>query len=178
MTTVINLIAGPGTGKSTMSADIYSRMKRKGLNVELVREVAKEWVWEGRKIGPFEQIAIIGEQIKRESSLFGKVDYIITDSPALLGAFYFEYNHGPLFMNSFIKDYYKFSEKNGIKFENYIIPRSNEIYDTKGRYETLQEALVIDEALCNYMLAEQYGHYVFIGSDYEKIVENILKDIL
>ena len=93
MTTVINLISGPGSGKSTLAAELYANMKRRHLDVEIVREVAKEWAYEGKKIGPFEQIAIIGEQIKKESSLFGKVNYIVTDSPTLLGAFYFEHNH-------------------------------------------------------------------------------------
>jgi hypothetical protein len=168
MTTVINLLGGPNCGKSTVAAELYAQMKRKHMNVEMVREVAKEWAWEGKKIGPFEQIAIIGEQIKRESSLFGKVDYIVTDSPVVLGAFYFEHNHKQKFMGEMVYDYYKFAKSKDIKFEHYIIPRTDEPYNQIGRFETEEQAKDIDSAI---------HFYMFQGNDHSKIVNNILKDL-
>lgn len=45
-TTVINLIGSPGTGKSTIAAELFARMKWLGFDVELVSEYAKELVWE------------------------------------------------------------------------------------------------------------------------------------
>ena len=47
-TTVINLIGSPGTGKSTIAAELFARMKWLGFDVELVSEYAKELVWEQR----------------------------------------------------------------------------------------------------------------------------------
>lgn len=178
MTTVISLIGGPGAGKSTMAADLYSKMKRKHMNVEMVREVAKEYAYDGRKIGPFEQIAIIGEQIKKESSLFGKVDYIVTDSPVLLGAFYFDYNHNERFMNKMVQDYYRFAEKNGIKFKNYIIPRIDEVYEKSGRFEDEADALDIDEAIVLYMAAEGYKGSMFGTDNHDLVVKTILEEEL
>jgi len=155
MTTVINLIGGPGCGKSTLAAELYARMKRNHMKVEMVREVAKEWAWEGKEITAFDQISIIGEQIKKESSLFNKVDYIITDSPVLLGSFYFDYNHDQRFMNKMVKDYYKFSESKGITFINFVLDRYEE-YDPKGRFESEQDAIDIDTAILLYLAAEEY----------------------
>ena len=48
MTTVINLIGAPGSGKTTIATDLFSKMKYLGYNVELVTEYAKELVWEQR----------------------------------------------------------------------------------------------------------------------------------
>ena len=44
-TIVINLIGSPGTGKSTLASELFSKMKWQGYDVELVSEYAKELVW-------------------------------------------------------------------------------------------------------------------------------------
>lgn len=177
MTKVINLIGSPGAGKSTLAAELYAKMKRIHLNVEMVREVAKEWAYEKRAVGPFEQIAILGEQIKRESSLFNRVDYIITDSPVLLGAFYFDYNHNEQFMNQMVQNYYSFAKSKGMEFKNYILPRAG-LYDQKGRFETEDEAEDIDEGIRLYMAAEEYTYYTFGGHNHEDAVNKLLEDII
>ena len=41
-TIVINLIGAPGTGKSTVASELFSKMKWSGYDVELVSEYAKE----------------------------------------------------------------------------------------------------------------------------------------
>ena len=41
---VINFYGGAGIGKSTIAADIFSKLKRKGHKTELVGEYAK-WLW-------------------------------------------------------------------------------------------------------------------------------------
>lgn len=48
MTTYVNIFGGPGVGKSTTAADLFVAMKKAGYNVELVTEVAKDFVWEDR----------------------------------------------------------------------------------------------------------------------------------
>lgn len=168
MTKVINLIGGPGIGKSTLAAQLYADMKRLGHKVELVREVAKEWAWEEREIGPFDQIAMIGEQIRRESSLFNKVDYIITDSPVMLGAFYLEHNYDTGFMNKMVSDYYHFSEDNGIEFINLVLKRDKE-YEAAGRYETEEAAISIDSHLINYLNTHCY-FYESVECCHQKIL--------
>jgi tRNA uridine 5-carbamoylmethylation protein Kti12 len=83
-TTIINLYGGPGTGKSTSAAYLYYILKAEGHNVELVREYVKDWAWEGRQISTYDQIYFLGKQVRRESLLYGKVDWIITDSPVMM----------------------------------------------------------------------------------------------
>jgi hypothetical protein len=40
-TILVNLYAGPGTGKSTMAANVFSELKWMGVNCELALEFAK-----------------------------------------------------------------------------------------------------------------------------------------
>jgi len=44
---LVNLFAGPGTGKSTTMAGLFSELKFMGVNCEQAPEFAKEKVWEG-----------------------------------------------------------------------------------------------------------------------------------
>lgn len=154
-TKVINLIGGPGIGKSTLSAELYAVMKKKGMDVEMVREVAKKYAINGRKINAFDQLSILGEQIKEESSLFGKVEYIVTDSPVLLGDFYFRTNHDQDFMTTPIKEYYRFAENQNVKFINVLMPRNVE-YNQNGRFESEVEAKNLDVQLERYL--NRYGY--------------------
>jgi nicotinamide riboside kinase len=88
MMKVINVIAGPGAGKSTLASGLYHEAKRRGWNVELVTEVAKDLVWEGRTVALSNQAYVFGRQMQRLHRLDGHVDYVITDSPVLLSAIY------------------------------------------------------------------------------------------
>lgn len=81
MTTFINLFGGPGTGKSTAAASLFAEMKKKGMDVELVTEVAKDFVWEERQKTLEIQPYITVKQYRNLFRLKGKVDYVITDAP-------------------------------------------------------------------------------------------------
>lgn len=85
---VINFFAGPGAGTSTMAAGVFHRMKSAGMSVELVTEYAKELVWRGDYKTLENQALVTQEQFTRVACLRGKVDYVVTDSPILLGKIY------------------------------------------------------------------------------------------
>lgn len=88
MTSLINLYGSPGSGKSTIAAWLFAKMKRKRINVELVTEVAKDLVWEGNRCRLDNQLYILGEQSTRLLRLRNKVDVIISDSPMLMQLYY------------------------------------------------------------------------------------------
>jgi tRNA uridine 5-carbamoylmethylation protein Kti12 len=81
MTTVINLFGGPGTGKSTLATNLFYIMKSKDINVELVREYVKSWAYNNREPKEYDLIYLLGKQSSYETQLYGKVDYVVTDSP-------------------------------------------------------------------------------------------------
>ena len=85
---VINLFGAPGAGKSTGAAYIFSQLKLKNINAELITEFAKDKVWEENKEVFKNQAYIFGKQSFKMSRCKDKVDVIITDSPLFLSALY------------------------------------------------------------------------------------------
>lgn len=91
-TLVVNLFAGPGAGKTTCAWEIAEKLKKLGYVTEYVSEYAKELVWDGREDlldgSVKNQTMVYNEQKRRVDRLIGKVDFVVTDSPALLSAAY------------------------------------------------------------------------------------------
>jgi len=143
---VINLFAGPGAGKSTTAAGLFFFMKLAGRNVELVTEVAKDATWEEHHFLLGDQYAITGEQNRRLSRLIGKVDYVITDSPLLLGLAYLPENYVPSFPR-YLQEL--FMSYDNINFWiNRIKP-----YNKVGRNQTAEEAAGKDLQILGFMNA-------------------------
>jgi hypothetical protein len=151
MTTVINLFAGPGAGKSTTAAEIFWRMKRHGLSCELVREYVKDWAYEDRAISKFDQFYIVGKQIKKESLLYDKVDFVITDCPIWNSAFYERHLEGTTYMVNHVRGFTEYAQSKGIKYHNYLLTRQV-AYQEDGRYQTEDEALEVDARMKEFLL--------------------------
>jgi tRNA uridine 5-carbamoylmethylation protein Kti12 len=88
MTKVLSLVSGPGVGKSTVAAKLFAALKCDHKSVELCTEYVKSWAWENRKPVDFDQFFFFGKQSRRECSLFGNVDLVVTDAPVLLTSYY------------------------------------------------------------------------------------------
>lgn len=145
-TTIINLYGGPGTGKSTSAAHLYYLLKVQNQNAELVREYVKDWAWEGRKININDQIYFLGKQVRRESMLYGKVDWIVTDSPVMMNLFYAEHyctKHIAHGIKTLAAAFYKQAEDDGHKHVHVFLKRTKP-YLAEGRYQTETEAREID----------------------------------
>ena len=91
MTKIINLIGGPGVGKSTIASGLFSELKQRKVSCEYVSEYAKEVTWEQTHKLLENQIHVFSEQFRRQYRLLGQVDFVITDSPLLLNTVYFNY---------------------------------------------------------------------------------------
>lgn len=170
-TKIINIFGVPGVGKSTTAARLYSQMKASGYSVELVREHAKDWAWESREIGPFNQIAVLGEQIKREARLYGKVDYIITDSPLLLAHLYMQHNHQSNCLKNIINDVRRYtSSRHDITELNFYI-EPGEKYDPNGRFENQEDLAELNGKLKEMLLSEGY-RVIFEEPSIQKINDN------
>jgi hypothetical protein len=146
LTTVINLFAGPGAGKSTLAADIFVNMKRMGISCELVREYVKDWAWEGRSITGFDQFYVLGKQIRKESMLYGKVDFVITDCPLWNSAFYEKHYEDTRHLTDSVSAFTSYAEERGVRFDNYFLVR-NTPYQEAGRYQTEEQAKQIDREM-------------------------------
>lgn len=85
---VVNFFAGPGCGKSSLAAYVFSKLKAADVNAELVTEFAKDATWEHRTKALANQAYVFGNQWFRMTRCQDLVDAIITDSPLPLAAFY------------------------------------------------------------------------------------------
>jgi nicotinamide riboside kinase len=146
-TTIINLYGGPGCGKSTLAAELFAVLKQGGASVELVREYVKDWAWRGTAIGRWDQPYLIAKQLRAESALYGKVEFIITDSPILL-ATVFEARYRP---DSYIGRELAWQirteqEVSGTLHNIDLMVRRSHPYEAAGRYETEAASIEIDAA--------------------------------
>ena len=64
-TLIVNLFAGPGTGKSTVCAQLFSELKWDGISCEMALEFAKDKVWEESYSVLENQTYIFGKQLHR-----------------------------------------------------------------------------------------------------------------
>lgn len=141
----INFYGGPGSGKSTVAALLFSELKVHQFKVELVREFAKDLVYQGmdlRKSDLNLQLIIFSEQLKREIILDKQVDFIISDSPLFLNAYYSK--------NSFLIDMAKKNNKNK-DLHIWIERDPNEHFENEGRSHTEKQSKKIDLEMKKYL---------------------------
>jgi nicotinamide riboside kinase len=148
MKTIVCLYGGPGSGKSTVAADLFRIAKQQDVNAELVREYIKNWVWEGRDILPGDQMYIAAKQSRAERICLGKVDLIVTDSPMLLAQYYEELHDKDTQSISqlLIKKHNQITESFGYKHLHVFLNRTKK-YNPKGRFQNEEEARQIDSSL-------------------------------
>lgn len=167
-TLVVNFYAGPGCGKTTAALELTAALKKAGYNVEYVSEYAKELVLEKRFDELQNQQSVTDEQYHRLDRLRGSVDMIVTDSPVLLGLIYGEGKIDAEYSEQ-IRQYYDSFEN----FDMLMVRNRSTGYQTEGRLETEQEAIVRD-AQIETMLKKQgvfFGRYK--RDDIAKTVERI-----
>lgn len=178
MTTVINIFGAPGSGKSTTAAGIYYNLKLQHAHCEMVREYIKNWSWEGRKPGKYDQLYILGKQAKYESNLYGKVDYIITDSPIILSGFYEHIYDGTSIAHTAAKEFMNKAESHGVKYKNFWLT-SHDNYDPRGRYQDASAAEVLELQMIDW-LRDQAGISMSIigelGEDRVKMIMECLNE--
>jgi hypothetical protein len=165
---VTNLFGGPGIGKSTLAAGIFSLLKLHGVNAELVTEFAKDLTWEERHKTLTNQYYVWGKQYHRMWRLRDDVDIIVTDSPLLLSLIYGE--TCPPFHQTVIETYHS-----TFKNLNYFLRRIKP-YNPKGRNQDLEEAKNIDINIKN-MLIKHNIDFKTVPGDTSGI-NSIVKDVL
>lgn len=143
MALVVNMFAGPGTGKSTNTALIFGKLKQQGVNCEIAHEFAKDLTWEERKNALLYQPYVIGKQMWKVERLQKKVDVIVTDSPIIFGLIYRE-PHIPASFDQFVVDTFK-------KWDtfNIFLKRMPEYhkFNPAGRSQTESEAKELDQII-------------------------------
>lgn len=152
---VLNLFAGPGTGKSTTAADVFARCKWAGINCEMALEYAKDKVWEESTKILDNQLYVFGKQYHRIKRLTDQVDLIITDSPLLLSLVYYK-GDNPHFSKMVLEE---FSRMNNL---NFFLQRSKK-YNPSGRLQTEVKARELDTKIKNVLIENGVPFEVVAG---------------
>lgn len=136
MTIAVNLIGGPGAGKSTVCAEVFAKLKWRGVNCEMALEYAKDKVWEGSLDVLENQVYIFGKQQHRMARLRDKVDVIVTDSPLFMSIYY------DATKNEMLRGLV-LSEMDMFRNLNYLLRRTKP-YNPAGRMQTEDQAKAMD----------------------------------
>jgi len=147
-TLVVNLFGGPGTGKSTTAAGVFSLLKQRGVLAELIQEYAKDKVWELSPNTLRNQIYIFGKQHHRLWRVVGQVDVLVTDSPLLL-SLYYGHSLGANFAALVNQEHGK--SRNLNIFLNRVKP-----FEQAGRLQNEKEATEIDRAIITILKGRPY----------------------
>ena len=168
---IVNLFGVPGAGKSTGAAYIFSQLKMRGINAELITEFAKDKVWENNEKVFKNQLYLFGKQSFRISRVQDEVDVIVTDSPLLLSILY---NQTPILGENFNQLVYDvFNSYNNI---NYLIKRTKP-YNPSGRMQTEEESNALAQPMID-LLTNWNVPYNNISGDidgYDQIVSEVLQ---
>lgn len=171
----INLFGGSGLGKSTTSSQIYAELKKKHINIELVREYIKEWAYLKRVPQSYDQCFIYANQLYQEDVLFQcGVKHIITDSPLLLQNFYSKKYKFPAY-NDLLNISIKYEGKH--PSINIFLDRNDMPFNEHGRFETLEQAKQIDNELLDFLNIIEVPFVRFDAMDTSVIVDFLVEKL-
>ena len=173
-TRVIFLHGAPSSGKTTIMAGLFYKMKKNRHDVEMVIESAKSFVWEGRmealKCQPF----VSSDQLWNIEKLIGKVDYIITDSPFMLAAIYGPIYTGDKYPQSFYDSMIEYHKK--IMGYDFVLERGFP-YEQNGRVQDEEEASDIHSRILHILHTNGIQYMVMTNTDSDQVIDWIYEDI-
>jgi hypothetical protein len=171
-TTVINLFAAPGVGKSTLAARLYSEMKILTAyfgNTEYVQEYAKILVWSNNYDLLSDQEHVSSKQIEMLMPFIGNVDYIVMESPIELGLIY----AAPMEVDAVHR---RIEEVRGYYDTiNIYIDRGEIQYECAGRMQTLEESTEIESRILGML---ESGGIWYNRVTNHKHIDSVILDIL
>ena len=150
-TKIINLFGGPGSGKSTITSGLFYELKKRNISCDNPYEFPKQVAWEDNKSQITDQLYIFANQHRGIVRSYGKVDFIILDSPILLSLAYKDgYDKGypaSLYGESF--DKMVFDVYNQYTNINFLLNRDDKKYQTDGRFQSQTESSMFHKKIKN-----------------------------
>ena len=142
----INLFGGPGSGKSTIASFVFSHLKIKDLNIELISEYIKTWAYEKRTLQGCDQFYVFSKQWRKEDIILRNgVDHLITDSPLVLQCTYSK-KYKAEGWEEILARALKIEAKkdNRHRSINIFLERKHGEYQEEGRWQDLKAAKAMD----------------------------------
>lgn len=143
---VVNMLGGPGSGKTLMAHLLFAELSLKGKVVEYVPEFAKQLVWKKDWEALNNQLEVCGDQYDLMLPLFGNVDYVITDGPMLHGMVYNRLNKDNM-SNWEEVDNLCLGCIYDCENINIFVERHDSLYQQAGRIQNMEEAKEVDKMI-------------------------------
>lgn len=150
---VVNLFGEPGCGKSVTAAGLFYELAIKGIQVEIIHEVAKGYAWETPKDlnGLYlphpifqQQVYLLGEQNRLLERVLGKRQVAIMECPLIMTSVYRPDNYLPSFDRLALEQFNMYNNFN-------ILLKRSHSFDKEGRVHNEQESETVREKLINYL---------------------------
>jgi nicotinamide riboside kinase len=169
------LYGGPGTGKSTTTAELFARFKRNGVNCEYVHEVAKDFTWENREFALSHQPYLITKQLRNYDRLYGKVDLILTDTSPMLASIY---AHPDLRGRGTFLDWIEEDWEARNTLDIFLKRDPHREYNPHGRSQTKEEAELLDDEIENLNVRFRYVPVDMQNGTHVGYIEEIISKCL
>lgn len=167
---VINLWGSPGSGKSTVAAGLFYRMKMADYNVELISEFAKDVTWEGHHNIFLDQLYIFAQQNRKLERLRGQVDFAINDSPLLMQLAYKPDQYYEKF-GDLVKEVWDSYDN-----INFLLQRTHP-YRQSGRWHTETQAADVEREIRDILSYYQQEHHFINCGEPVDIMKDIIDDL-
>jgi hypothetical protein len=177
MSKLINLFGGPGIGKSSIASGVFYELKRNHINCNSPYEFAKRLAWDNNVPAIKDQLYVLGNQHRGIAECYGKVDYIVVDSPVLLSLVYKTW-YGKGYPAEFYSESFNqmiIDLHNNYDNLNILLERTEGKHNDDERYQNLEESIKID-AHCKKILNDNNVDFHTIrvdGNSVDKIIELI-----
>lgn len=173
MAKIINLFGGPGAGKTTLAAALFHSLKVLHLNAEIISEFPKDMIVEQNAQSLDNQFYITANQGYRVWCAAKIYDFVIVDSPILLGAIYNKNKNIAKEFNAFLLKYHHEFDNTNIFLER----KKNLIHRMSGRIHDIDEAINKDKEIKLFLDENNISYHSFNRLE-PNIVQKIIKDIL
>lgn len=173
----IQLIGGPGVGKTLTAHRLFADLKMGQYKIEFVNEYVKKWAYNKMEIQKYDQIKFFAEQVQSEYLLLKSgMQHILTECPMILCGMYTEY----YFSYKLAAHFYRMSEEFDEEFSvvTLLIERDESLpYQDFGRYQNESES----DKLSTFIKEKTLEYYpdagVFKSTQYEEILKYVKQNI-
>ena len=176
MSKIINIFGGPGIGKSSIAAGVTYKIKKNHISCDQPYEFPKLLAWDDNHSAIQDQLYVLANQHRGIVKSYGKVDYIVLDSPILLSLTYRNYYKGTEYPSSLYGESFDkmvldtFNQYDNI---NIVLDRADGVHNNDERYQNLEESKELDIVIENSLIENNIPfHKIKVDDD---TVDNIIK---
>jgi hypothetical protein len=176
MSKIVNIFGGPGIGKSSIAAGVTYKIKKNHISCDQPYEFPKLLAWDDNHSAIQDQLYVLANQHRGIVKSYGKVDYIVLDSPILLSLTYRNYYKGTEYPSSLYGESFDkmvldtFNQYDNI---NIVLDRADGVHNNDERYQNLEESKELDIVIENTLIKNNIPFYKIKVDD--DTVDNIIK---